>query len=47
MTFLIITQFTFANDGDKFPNIKVEKLQHKMIELPNFEKGKYYVIGMN
>ena len=43
---LIIVQFSFSNNGDKFPNIKGESLDNKMIELPFAAKGKYCLIGM-
>ena len=43
---IIIFQFSFANDGDKFPTIKGETLKNKMIELPKAAKGKYCLIGM-
>jgi len=41
-----ITQISFANNGDKFPNIKGESLKNKMIEIPKAAKGKYCLIGM-
>ena len=44
--FLITNQLSFANNGDKFPNIKGESLDNKMIELPKAAKGKYCLIGM-
>ena len=43
---IIIFQFSFANDGDKFPTIKGETLKNKMIELPKAAKGKYCLIGI-
>ncbi len=43
---LLITQFSFANNGDKFPNIKGETLKNKMVELPKSANGKYCLIGM-
>ena len=46
LIYLITIQFSFANDGDKFPNITGETLKNKMIELPKAAKGKYCLIGM-
>ncbi|MDB4533533.1 hypothetical protein N9242_01580 [Vicingaceae bacterium] len=42
----VISQFSFANNGDKFLKIKGETLKHKMIEIPRAAKGKYCLIGM-
>ena len=46
LIFLIIVQFSFANNGDTFPSITGESLKNKMIELPKAAKGKYCLIGM-
>jgi hypothetical protein len=46
LSLIIFSQVTFANNGDKFPNIKGETLKHKIVELPKSAEGKYCLIGM-
>ena len=43
---LFLTLYSFANNGDKFPNIKGETLKNKTIEIPLSVNSKYCLIGM-
>ena len=46
LSLILISQFAFANNGELFPAIAGETLQHKIIELPKSAKGKFCLIGM-
>ena len=43
---LLFVEITFANVGEKFPELVGENLENKSIELPKAAKGKYCLIGM-
>ncbi|MCB0401103.1 MAG: hypothetical protein KDD41_03405, partial [Flavobacteriales bacterium] len=42
----VFTHYGFSRAGNQFPELKVENLEQKVINLPGFSKGKYCLIGL-
>lgn len=46
ISFLVLLQIGFAHIGNQFPEIKVESLEQKSLNLPEVSKGKFCLIGL-